>query len=188
MILASASPRRGQILLDAGYDFIVKTSPIDESYPTDTPLRAVAQYLAKKKAKAFTQPLNDEIIITADTVVLIEDQILGKPLNREEAIRMLNMLSGRTHQVITGVCLRAFEKEISFDDTTVVKFKELKEEEIEYYVDHYHPFDKAGAYGIQDWIGMIGIEKIEGSFFTVMGFPIHNFYEHLKEFQFPPQN
>lgn len=183
LILASKSPRRQQLLKEAGYDFVVKTLDTDESYPDTLAVHDVASYLAKKKAEAFIPILEDhETVITADTVVILNDEILGKPANSEEAKTMLEALSGQQHQVTTAVCIASRDKIVAFDDTTVVYFKQLSKEEIEYYIEKYQPFDKAGAYGIQEWIGMIGIQKIEGSYFTVMGLPTHLVYEALKRF------
>lgn len=143
------------------------------------PVEQVAKYLAVKKAEFFRPAMKNEIVITADTVVIINNYILNKPQDRTEAISMLNVLSGKTHLVMTGVCILSSEKEKSFDDTTEVTFKTLTQAEIEFYVDNYQPFDKAGAYGAQDWIGMVAIEKITGSYFNVMGLPIHKVYQHL---------
>ena len=141
----------------------------------------MARYLAAKKAEYFRPRIHDEIIVTADTVVILHNSILNKPADRAEAIAMLTWLSGKTHLVMTGVCILSKEKEESFDDTTEVTFKTLTSQEIEYYVDHYKPFDKAGAYGAQDWIGMVAIEKIVGSYFNVMGLPIHRVHQHLNQ-------
>jgi len=164
---------------EAGFQFRVEKPDTDESFPPDLPLDQVARYLAEKKAEYFRLTMKDEIIVTADTIVIIENSIINKPEDRNEAIRMLSMLSGKTHLVVTGVCILSQEKEESFDDTTEVTFQALSTEEIEYYVDHYKPYDKAGAYGAQDWIGMVAIQKIVGSYFNVMGLPIHKVYQHL---------
>jgi septum formation protein len=164
---------------EAGFAFTVEKPDVDESYPAELSPDQVAKYLAEKKAEFFRLSMNDEIVLTADTVVLLENRILNKPGNRNEALTMLGDLSGRTHEVITGVCILSKEKEISFDDTTEVTFQKLSEQEIEFYVDNYKPFDKAGAYGAQDWIGMVAIQKIVGSYFNVMGLPIHKVYQHL---------
>lgn len=182
LILASGSPRRQQLLRETGLDFVIKTKDTPENFPLDMAAKDVAKYLAEKKAMAFEDEINDEIVITADTVVIVDDQILGKPVDRKEAKTMLEMLSGRTHQVISGVCMMGKNKKLTFDDVTKVHFRKLKENEINYYINTYQPFDKAGAYGIQEWIGMIGIEKIEGSYFTVMGLPVHKLYEQLQDF------
>jgi septum formation protein len=181
IILASSSPRRHYLMKEAGFEFTIEKPEGDESFPATLPVDQVARYLAAKKAEYFRTRINhDEIIVTADTVVVLFDQILNKPEDRAEACRMLSMLSGRTHLVITGVCIISKEKEETFDDTTEVTFMSLTKEEIEFYVDTYKPFDKAGAYGAQDWVGMVAIEKITGSYFNVMGLPVHKVYQHLQ--------
>lgn len=182
LILASASPRRQQILTEAGYEFVVSPAHTDESFSPEHPSLDVARYLAEKKAKAFQGKITDQqLVITADTTVVLGNAILNKPADEQEAYQMLRSLSGRQHQVITGVCLYTNQKEYSFSDTTEVWFKELSDEEIWYYIRNYKPFDKAGSYGIQEWIGMIGITKIEGSYFNVMGLPIHRVAEELRK-------
>lgn len=180
LILASSSPRRQYLMKEAGFEFVIEKPDVDESFPADMPVDQVARYLAAKKAEYFRLKIRDEIIVTADTVVILFNKILNKPQDRKEAIEMLSSLSGRTHLVMTGVCIVSKEKEESFDDTTEVTFQALTREEIEFYVDHYKPYDKAGAYGAQDWIGMVAIQRISGSYFNVMGLPIHKVYEHLK--------
>ena len=180
LILASSSPRRKYLMEEAGFKFSIEKPEVDETWPSEIPVDQVAKYLAAKKAEFFRLRIHDEIVVTADTVVILFNEILNKPENRQEAIEMLSKLSGRTHLVMTGVCILSKEKEESFDDTTEVEFQSLTREEIEYYVDNYKPFDKAGAYGAQDWIGMVAIKKIEGSYFNVMGLPIHKVYSHLK--------
>jgi septum formation protein len=165
---------------ESGFEFRVEKPEVDENFPAELPLDQVARYLASKKAEYFRPLIHDEIILTADTVVILGNTILNKPGDRAEAIAMLSRLSGNTHIVMTGVCIISKEKEESFDDTTEVTFVKLTMEEIEYYVDHYRPYDKAGAYGAQDWIGMVAIEKITGSYFNVMGLPIHKVYQHLQ--------
>jgi len=177
--LASRSPRRQYLMKEAGFDFSVEKPDIDESFPLNLPVEQVAKYLAEKKAEVFRLNIKNEIIVTADTVVILGSRILNKPGNREEAIGMLNSLSGNTHLVMTGVCILSKEKEIAFDDTTEVTFKELTQQEIEFYVDNHQPYDKAGSYGAQDFIGMIAVEKIVGSYFNVMGLPVHKVYQHL---------
>lgn len=164
---------------ETGFNFTVEKPDVDETFPTQLPVEQVARYLATQKAEYFRPRITDEVVVTADTVVIIDNSILNKPQDRNEAIRMLNVLSGRTHLVMTGVCILSSEKEESFDDTTEVTFKKLSQAEIEFYVGQYKPFDKAGAYGAQDWIGMVAIEKITGSYFNVMGLPIHLVYQHL---------
>lgn len=164
---------------EAGFSFTIEKPDVEEDFPAEMPVDQVARYLATKKAEYFRLRIHDEIIVTADTVVILGNKILNKPLDRPEAIQMLRELSGRTHLVMTGVCILSKEKEESFDDTTEVTFKHLSPAEIEFYVDHYKPYDKAGAYGAQDWIGMVAIEKIVGSYFNVMGLPIHKVHHHL---------
>lgn len=164
---------------EAGFTFTVEKPEVDESFPPDLPVDQVARYLAVKKAEFFRKEIRNQLIVTADTVVILDQTILNKPADRTEAIGMLSQLSNRTHVVMTGVCILSAEKEESFDDTTEVTFKRLTQEEIEFYVDQYKPYDKAGAYGAQDFIGMIAIEKISGSYFNVMGLPIHKVYQHL---------
>mgnify|MGYP000436257693 CR=1 FL=1 len=165
---------------ESGFHFTTEKPEVDESFPPEMPVDQVARYLAAKKAESFRPRIKDEIIITADTVVILADKILNKPGDAAEAIAMLSQLSGRTHLVITGVSIVSSEKEESFDDTTEVTFKTLTRDEIQFYVDHYKPFDKAGAYGAQDWVGMVAIEKINGSYFNVMGLPVHKVYQHLQ--------
>jgi septum formation protein len=180
LILASTSPRRQYLMREAGFAFTVEKPLSDETYPPELPATEVARYLATQKAESFRMKIHDEVVLTADTVVILDNQILNKPENRLQAINMLRQLSGRTHLVMTGVCILSAGREISFDDTTEVTFTRLTNEEIEYYVDTYKPYDKAGAYGAQDFIGMIGIEKINGSYFNVMGLPVHKVYPILK--------
>ncbi|MES2798361.1 MAG: Maf family protein [Bacteroidota bacterium] len=182
LILASNSPRRKQILSDAGFEFTVSVKEIDESFSTEIPVIEVAEYLAKKKASAFYENLDNTIILTADTIVAVDNLILNKPADKKGAVEMLKKLSGRTHVVHTGVCLRLGNIENSFTDTTVVSFKALTDSEIDYYIETCKPYDKAGAYGVQDFIGMVGIDKIEGSYFTVMGLPIHRVYKELEKY------
>ena len=179
IVLASSSPRRQYLMKEAGFNFTTEKPDVDESFPKDLPVDQVARYLAEKKAEYFRLTMKDEIVVTADTVVILNDEIINKPEDRTEAIRMLTALSGKTHIVMTGVCILSKEREESFDDLTVVTFQALKQKEIEFYVDSYKPYDKAGAYGAQDWIGMVAIQKIVGSYFNVMGLPIHKVYEHL---------
>jgi len=179
LILASTSPRRQYLMKEAGFNFTFEKPEVEESFPADLPIDQVAKYLAEKKAESFRLTMKNEIIITADTVVILKNKIINKPEDRAEAIAMLSALSANTHLVMTGVCILSKEKEESFDDTTAVTFQMLTQREIEYYVDTYKPYDKAGAYGAQDWIGMVAIEKIVGSYFNVMGLPIHKVYQHL---------
>ena len=185
LILASASPRRQQLMKDAGFTFEVWLKNVEEKYPQELHWENVPEYLSKVKASAFREELKaDEVLITADTVVCIHDRILGKPADRKEAISMLRKLSGNRHLVVTGVSVTTRTEQLSFSSRTDVFFKHLSNEEIEFYVDTYKPFDKAGAYGIQEWIGYIGIERIEGSFYNVMGLPIQKLYETLRKLQF----
>jgi septum formation protein len=181
LVLASNSPRRQQLLMGAGMVFSVKTKNVPEDFPADMSVKEVPVYLARKKALAFEQELKDEIIVAADTVVIINGRILNKPENEQEAFDMLSLLSGCKHEVVTGVCLFSRKKTVAFSDLTEVYFRELTEQEITFYVHNYRPFDKAGAYGAQEWMGMIAIEKITGSYFNVMGLPVHLVYEHLKQ-------
>lgn len=183
LILASASPRRRQLLEGAGFDFKVRLKPTEEKWEPGMPPEKVPEHLAHLKASAFEGELQpDELLITADTVVCLNGEILGKPAGREDAIAMLRKLSGCKHTVVTGVCLTTADRQKSFSVSTDVYFKELTDKEITYYVDRYQPFDKAGAYGIQEWIGYIGIRRIEGSFYNVMGLPVQKLYEELNQF------
>lgn len=184
IILGSGSPRRRELLAGLDIDFEVDTrNSFEESYSPDTPHRQIPVLMSEGKSHGFHRVLKDnEILITSDTMVLCRDKVLGKPHSREEATDMLKMLSGCGHEVITAVTIRTAEREITFSDTAKVIFCPLTDGEIEYYIDRYAPFDKAGAYGIQEWIGYAGIQAIEGSFFTVMGLPTHLVYKHLKDF------
>lgn len=183
IVLASQSPRRQQLLQDLGFEFEIRTKAIDEIFPDELASSEVAEYLAKLKAKAFLHDLQeDELCITADTVVVLGNEILGKAETSQEARAMLEKLSGNAHAVITGVCLMTKEHAVSFSVSTNVHFRELSGEEISYYIDKFAPFDKAGAYGIQEWIGMIGIDHIEGSYFNVVGLPTERLFRELKKF------
>ncbi len=215
LILASSSPRRQFLMKEIGFQFTVAHPAIDESFPSDMPVEKVATFLAEKKAKVFRGRLQDECVLTSDTIVIIDNKILNKPQDRNDAIGMLADLSGRTHSVITAVCLTSKSKTDCFEDRTEVTFKTLLPAEIEFYVDHYKPFDKAGAYGAQECLpagvnpcskeefdflkqigkldlidksistekaGMVAIEQINGSYFNVMGLPIHKVYTHLTRF------
>ena len=183
IVLASKSPRRKQLLQEIGIPFSVETIDVDEVYPEDLPVEEVAAYLAKLKATPFINNIDDQkLIITSDTIVCVDNQILGKPTGYEEAFEMLRLLSGRSHQVMTGVNLFSQSKSISFTTTTTVHFKVLSKEEIGYYLDNFKPYDKAGAYGIQEWIGHIAVKRIDGSYFNVMGLPIQRLYEELRKF------
>ena len=182
LILASNSPRRKEIMHNAGYSFSVKVIPTDESFSAEMPVNDVPIFLAKVKATCFRKDLKDEIILCADTVVIINNEILNKPNDVAEATEMLKKQSGKVHKVVTGVCIMTSEEMVTFSDTTFVHFKELSDWEIDYYIERCKPFDKAGSYGVQDFIGMIGIPRIEGSFYTVMGLPIHRVYESLEKY------
>ncbi len=184
LVLASNSPRRQQLLKGLDVDFeIWSTNHEDESYPDDLPVEQVPSYLAKHKASFFLDRLSDEtVLITCDTIVLCNNQVLGKPVDASDAERILKMLSGNKHAVITGTCITSKFKSHCFDAITDVYFKNINIEEINYYIDKYKPFDKAGAYGIQEWIGYIGIERIEGSYFNVMGLPVQRLHKELIEF------
>ena len=184
LILASASPRRQYLLKELGLDFEICATSVREDIPKDIPPKDVAVYLAELKAASFdTARMNHKaILITADTIVVLGDEILGKPANHDEAMIMLQKLSGNKHDVITAVCLKSRKKKKTFSVQSSVYFKDLSLEEIEYYIRNFQPFDKAGGYGIQEWIGYIGISKIEGSFFNIMGLPVKELYEELLNF------
>jgi septum formation protein len=182
-ILASKSPRRQFLLKELGIPFELVTKEVDESFPDHLQKDEIPLFLARKKADAFERDLDENtIVITADTIVWINDHVLNKPENAEEASVMLRELSGNRHEVFTGVCLKSSKKEIAFSVRTVVYFRELTAGEIDYYISQYKPFDKAGAYGAQEFIGYIGVEKIEGSYFNVMGLPVKELYEELVKF------
>lgn len=181
LLLASQSPRRRELLKMLDIDFrIVELKDIEENYPADLDPMLVPEYLSKLKAGAYSSQLNpDDILITADTVVILDNEIIGKPHDLEDARRMLSKLSGRTHKVVTGVTLSSTKKSVTFSSVTDVRFAEISQEEIDLYVSKYHPLDKAGAYGIQEWIGAVGIEGIVGSFYNVMGLPVYRLYKEL---------
>jgi septum formation protein len=180
IILASQSPRRKQLLEWAEVDFEVLVADTDESYPLDLDPPAVAVHIAKQKAEAVRRQAGDKIIVAADTIVVLGNEIIGKPKNREDAITTLSKLSGKTHRVITGVAITNGKKEILFADTTTVEFHEISKEQIEFYVDKYEPYDKAGAYAIQEWIGVVGIKAVAGDFYNVMGLPVSRVVQALK--------
>ena len=183
VVLASNSPRRKELLSGLGIDYEVKTLPdIDESFPEGLSEVETATYIARAKADVYRTIMQpDELIITADTIVWLDGEVMGKPVDGEDARRMLRALSGKTHQVITGVCLTAINSQKAFAVVTDVTFCCLSEEEIDYYVECYRPMDKAGSYGIQEWIGFVGVESISGSYFNVMGLPIQRLYTELKK-------
>lgn len=180
IILASNSPRRQQLLKDLDINFEIRTKEVEEIYPKELLGAEITDFLAHLKSKPFDNQLKEnDILITSDTIVWFNNKALGKPKNYKEAFTMLKELSNNTHQVITSICLTGKERKHIINDTTIVTFKELTDEEINYYINTYKPFDKAGAYGIQEWIGKIGITKLEGSYFNVMGFPVHKLYKEL---------
>ena len=182
IILSSNSPRRKELLAGLGINFEVRVlKGVDESYPKTIPLGEVALYIAAEKASAYNVA-EDELVITADTVVIVCDEILGKPKDRADAYEMLNKISGKTHQVVTGVCLTTAHDQRRFSVVTDVTFKPLSDEEICHYIDTFKPFDKAGAYGIQEWIGYIGVKSLRGSYYNVMGLPVQRIYEELTSY------
>ncbi len=184
IVLASNSPRRKELLSRIDIPFEVRVlDGIDESYPASLPTKQIASYISQKKANSYQLTMgDDELVITADTIVVLGREIMGKPKDVASARQMLHKLSGKTHQVITGVTLTSKQRQISFSVETDVTFKMLSDEEINYYIDRYHPFDKAGAYGIQEWIGHVGVTGMNGSYFNVMGLPVQRIYEALKSF------
>lgn len=185
IILGSQSPRRQELLKGLDIPFEVRVKPTDEHFAPDMPVAQVPEFLARNKAAEFAPELESDeklLIITADTIVAIEGKILNKPADREEAIQMLTALSGKRHTVITGVCLKTQQQEHCFATHTEVYFKPLDAVEIAYYLDHYKPYDKAGSYGVQEWIGYVCIDRIEGSYFNVMGLPVHELYAALRKF------
>ena len=182
LVLASNSPRRKELLRGLGFPFEVRTLPgIDESYPEELAGADIPLYIARKKAEAYRGQMgSDELLLTADTIVWIDGQVLGKPADAVDAMRMLRLLSGRTHQVFTGACLTTTERQKLFSCCTDVTFSPLEEEEIAWYVEHFRPMDKAGSYGVQEWIGYIGCSGMQGSFYNVMGLPVQRLYQELK--------
>ncbi len=184
IILASNSPRRKELLAGLDVDFEVRViQDIDESFPTSLPTKDIAEFISRKKAAVYQKKMtDDELVITADTIVVLDSEVMGKPHDEADASRMLHKLSGRTHQVITGVTLTTTTRQQSFSVETDVTFKKFSDEEINYYVQRYKPFDKAGAYGIQEWIGHIGVTGLQGSYFNVMGLPVQRIYEALRQF------
>lgn len=183
IVLASNSPRRRELLSGLNLEYTVRVLPdIDESYPDTLKGEEIPMYISREKAKAYRNSMpEDELIITADTVVCINEKVLGKPRTQEEAKEMLRELSGKTHQVITGVCLMTCGLQRTFSATTQVTFDVLTEDEIEFYVEKFRPLDKAGAYGVQEWIGFVGVSRLEGSYFNVMGLPVQRLYQELKK-------
>ena len=179
LILASGSPRRQQFFKDLGVDFKIVLKPVDEIYPNHLKGAEITDFLAQLKASAFKEIGTDDIIVTSDTIVWHNEQALNKPKDREEAIGMIQSLSGTTHQVITSVTFTMSNRQKTINDTTSVTFKTLSQDEIEYYIDNFQPYDKAGGYGVQEWFGYIAVTHIEGSYFNVMGMPMHKVYETL---------
>lgn len=183
IILGSNSPRRQELLKSLGFNFLIKPINVEETFPIDLLAEEIPLYLAEKKADAYEDDLKEtEILITSDTIVWCEGKVFNKPANFIEGKKMLETLSGKMHEVFTGVCLKSGNKQTTFYDVSKVYFKKLKPEEIEYYLTNYSPYDKAGGYGVQDWLGYIGIDKIEGSFYNVMGLPVKELYEELIKF------
>ncbi|WP_420580605.1 Maf family protein [Reichenbachiella sp.] len=187
LIVASNSARRQQLMKDAGFHFEVHVLDVDETLGEDVSNEMAAEYLAEKKNKAYRAIFKDEVILTSDTVVISNREILGKPLDEKDAFRMIASMSGKSHEVVSGVCISSPEHKVSFSEVTKVQFEDLAPAEIEHYIKNYQPFDKAGSYGIQEWIGMIGIQSIQGSFYNVMGLPINRVYQTLRtEFGISP--
>jgi septum formation protein len=183
ILLASASPRRRELIAELGFDFsIVKAPESYEIIPENVKREQIAIHLAKEKSELYGNLNENEILVTADTIVWINDIVLGKPVDADDAIQMLKLLSGKEHFVFTGVCLRSISKTVAFHAETMVRFANLSDEEISYYVENFKPYDKAGAYGIQEWIGMITVERIEGSYYNVVGLPVQMLYRELKKF------
>lgn len=182
LILASKSPRRQSLIESLGFPFEVRLKEVDEVYPVELAPENVPVFLAELKSQPLIDQLIDgEVLITSDTVVINEGKILGKPKDYEDAFQMLKSLSGKSHKVVTGVCMQSNSTKISFAETTIVHFSVLTEAEINYYIENFEPFDKAGSYGIQEWIGAIAVHKIEGCYYNVMGLPVHKVYKTLKE-------
>ena len=183
ILLASNSPRRKELLTGLGIDYEVRTLPdVDESFPTELKGEEIPLYIARKKAEAYREVLlSNSLVITADTIVWLDGEMLGKPCDEADAVAMLRKLSGKTHQVITGVCLTTADWQKIFSAVSEVKFTSLTDDEIDFYVHRFHPLDKAGSYGVQEWIGFIGVESISGSYFNVMGLPIQRLYQELKK-------
>ena len=182
IVLASGSPRRKELLGELGIDFVVDVKKgIDENYPDDMPAEQISEYISREKAAAYSVA-TDELLITADTTVVLDGEALGKPRDKAEAKTMLRKLSGKTHLVVTGVAITTAERQKTFSAVTEVEFANLDDDEIDYYVENFSPLDKAGAYGIQEWIGCAGVKRISGSFYNVMGLPVQRLYAELKAF------
>jgi len=182
IILASGSPRRQQFLKDLNLNFTIQLKEIEEIYPPHLIGLEITDYLAELKSSVFTNLNKNDILITSDTIVWLDNKAIGKPKDKQEAIKIFKEMSGKKHQVFTSICLKTTEKIRIINDTTDVYFKDLSDDEINYYLDNFQPYDKAGGYGIQDWIGLIGVEKIDGSYFNVMGLPVHKLYAELLKF------
>lgn len=181
IILGSQSPRRSYLLKEMGFLFDIKTIDFDESYPSETPVLEIAEYIAIKKNQSF-EVTNNQLVITADSIVILNDQILGKPKDKKDAIATLRQLSNQKHYVSTGVCIQTVDKLVSFNEVAEVTFKPLTDKEIKFYIDKYKPFDKAGSYGIQDWIGLNKVENIKGTYTNIMGLPTARLYAELSQF------
>ncbi|MEY4003171.1 MAG: hypothetical protein RIT07_1213 [Bacteroidota bacterium] len=182
LLLASKSPRRHQIFREAGLHFEVVNIDAEEDFPDYLVREQVCEFLASHKASHFTETLNNQILVTADTIVCLGNRVINKPADKEEAVEMLTSLSGKTHEVFTGVCMRNAERQQVFHERSEVEFYPLSRKEIDYYIEAYKPFDKAGAYGVQDWMGYMGVKRINGCFYNVMGFPMAKFYRELQGF------
>ena len=182
IILASGSPRRQQFLKDLNLDFTIQLKEIEEIYPPHLIGLEITDYLAELKSSVFTNLNKNDILITSDTIVWLDNKAIGKPKDKQEAIVIFKEMSGKKHQVFTSICLKTITNTRIVNDTTDVYFKTLSDEEINYYLDNFQPYDKAGGYGIQDWIGLVGVEKIDGSYFNVMGLPVHKLYAELLKF------
>jgi len=183
ILLGSNSPRRKELLKDLGFDFSVVKIDCEENYPENLPVSEIAGYLSELKSSGYETLEADEILLTADTIVVLNETVLGKPDNESQAREMLEKLSGKVHQVFTGITVRTLEKTITQTDVAQVEFEKISPEEIDFYIEKYQPFDKAGSYGIQEWLGMAKIRRISGSFFTIMGLPTHLVYKLLKDFK-----
>ena len=182
IILASGSPRRQQFLKDLNLDFTIQLKEIEEVYPSHLKGKEITDYLAELKSSTFTNLNKNDILITSDTIVWLGNKAIGKPKDKQEAVVIFKKMSGKKHQVFTSICLKTSENITIVNDTTDVYFKDLSNDEINYYLDNFQPYDKAGGYGIQDWIGLVGVEKIDGSYFNVMGLPVHKLYAELLKF------
>jgi septum formation protein len=185
LLLASKSPRRHQIFREAGLHFEVVNIDAEEDFPDYLVREQVCEFLASHKASHFTETLTNQILVTADTIVCLGNRVINKPADKEEAVEMLTSLSGKTHEVYTGVCMRNGERQQVFHERSEVEFYPLSRKEIDYYIEEYKPFDKAGAYGVQDWMGYMGVKRINGCFYNVMGFPMARFYRELQGFLLP---